>query len=468
MPDNTPIVFGTDGWRARMDGDFNESNVHRVAHAYAAYVLEHGAAKQGVVIGYDCRDRSDIFADLAAGCLSQRGIEVWLSNAACPTPAVSVAITKLRAFGGMVITASHNPAAYNGLKIKDQWGKSASGEITAVVQNNLDKPFNAPAYHRADIKNIDLLQIHRDRLVQAVSLDLIQKQPLRVLVNCLYGSGSGIMKALFHGSALRVTEMNDQRDVTFGGVNPEPLEANVRDMQARMKKQSFDIGLVYDGDADRIGLMDSDGRLLTTQDIFVLLLWHLTEHKKLKGRVVKSFNITDRVERLARRAGCDVTVTPIGFKHIAPYLLEARTIMGGEESGGFAVRYYMPERDGIFCGLLLLEAMTQSGKGIEALLAQAAAEIGESFYQRVDIHLSPAIDKQALIEKIKNPSGMQFASLEIQSVETLDGIKYRFGDGQWILFRFSGTEQLLRIYAEGPSKEWVENLLRQAQEQLKE
>ncbi len=458
-----PIFFGTDGWRARMDGAFHTSNVRRVSQAYAAYVLSQNGAQQGVVVGYDFRQHSENFAVLTAECLAACGIRVWLSPEACPTPAVSVAVLEKKAFGGVMITASHNPAQYNGFKIKDRYGKSAGSEVTGFVETHLDRPLSGLSDAPSTIASLDLKTLYLTRLQGAVDMARIAEQPQKVLVNCLYGSGAGVMAKAFADSKLQVVEMNATRDMHFGGINPEPLEVNVKDMQARMRQEKFDLGLIYDGDADRIGAMTPDGIFLNSQDIYVLLLWHLLQHRHMQGRVVKSFNITDRVDRLARQHGCPLQVTPIGFKQIAPFLLQPDCLIGGEESGGYGVRFYLPERDGIFCGLLLLESMAMGGKGIKALLDQAASEIGATFYHRLDVQLNAGTDPQALMAQFKNPSGMRFANLKIQSVETLDGIKYRFGDGHWILFRFSGTEPLLRIYAEGPQQEAVTLLLDEAQ-----
>ena len=458
------IKFGTDGWRARMDQTYTPANVARVAHAYAQYVCAQEGQRRGIVVGYDNRQDSENFAEQVSEILATYGIRVWLSDAACPTPAVSSYIVDQGAFGGVMITASHNPAQFNGFKIKDHYGKSADPEVTAWVENHIDV---VGAIHelppRPTVVTTSMIGPYTKRLKKSVDLDLIAKQPINILVNCLYGSGGGVMTRLFselsETKSIRITEMNAQRDITFGGINPEPLDYNVRDMQKIMQDQHYDLGLVFDGDADRIGAMMPDGTFLSSQDIYVLLLWHLTRHKKLSGRVVKSFNITDRIDRLAQLTRCPVELTAIGFKHIAPFLLKKDTLIGGEESGGFAMQGYIPERDGIFCGLVLLELLAHSQQSITEIMAEIAQELGSCAYDRYDAHITSNESKDAIVAQVENPSAMEFAGLAIKAIESLDGIKYRFGDGHWILFRKSGTEPLLRIYAEGPDAHAVASLL---------
>ena len=449
-----------------MDQAYTPLNVARVATAYAQYVCAQGGQRKGVVVGYDQRLNSENFAEQVADLLAVYGIRVWLSDAACPTPAVSSYVIEQGAFGGVVITASHNPADFNGFKIKDGFGKSADAEVTQWVEQHMDDAsvgaiHELPLRTRPTVATVSLNASYLNRIKKAVDLELIARQPLNILVNYLYGSGAGLMKLLFpeNQGQVHITEMNAVRDVRFGGINPEPIESNLKDMQKRMRAEHFDLGLVFDGDADRIGALGPGGVFLSSQDIYVLLTWHLAQNKKLSGRIVKSFNITDRLERLAKSRNLPLVVTPIGFKFIAPYLLQVDTLIGGEESGGFGVRYYMPERDGIFCGLLLLEALAMRQQGLSEILADIQAEVGYAAYDRLDLHIESNEKKDALIAQVQAPFKMEFAGLPILAIETLDGIKYRFGDGYWILFRKSGTEPLLRVYAEGPDAESVASLL---------
>ncbi|MCX5748994.1 MAG: phosphoglucomutase/phosphomannomutase family protein [Candidatus Saganbacteria bacterium] len=449
------IKFGTDGWRARIAEDFTFQNVKTVAEAFSLFV---GKASAPVVIGYDNRFLSEHFAGLSAETVVSNGIDVLLAESSCPTPAVSFFVKKYSSPAGIMITASHNPFDWNGFKVKGSFAGSATPEMTKRIEALLDKasPKNTPA---GKIKTFDPKKDYLESVSKMVDLDLISGSGVRVVVDCLFGSGSGYLKTVLK-DLIKIEEINDRRDPLFGGVNPEPITPNLKALIDKCGREKV-VGLALDGDADRIGAVGSDGVFINTHQVFALLLHHLVKNKKMAGSVVKTFNVTHLIDEMCEKYGLRLYVRPIGFKHVCDLMLKEDILIGGEESGGFGIKGHIPERDGILCALLLIELMAAEKKNLEEILADISKEFHRYYYDRVDIRIDDQ-KKNAVMEKLSKAPPKEMASLKVKDIRDMDGIKLIFEDGSWVLLRASGTEPLLRIYCEATRKEDVERLLKEA------
>src|SRR5205809_5641539 len=463
-PTTSSIKFGTDGWRAVIADDFTFTNVRRVAGAIASYVLKHEDASRGVVVGYDTRFGSPLFARAAAEVLADAGIPVLLADDYVPTPAISYAVKNKGAAGGVVITSSHNPWNWNGVKFKAKFGGSATPAIMKVIEDEL-RAGAMPNGRTAPIEEVDLKQAHIRAVCRFADLGLIAKANFTFVVDSMYGSGRGILTNIFEERGIRHIAIRQELNPLFPGINPEPIEPHVALLQETVVKNNCHAGLATDGDADRIGAVAEDGSFVDSHKIFSVLLRWLLERKKWPGEVVRAFNTTRMVDRIAARYGRKLNECCIGFKHIADLMMEREIVMGGEESGGIGYSRYLPERDGILNCLLLANVMAQERKPLGQLVADLQREYGPHYYGRRDMHI-PEDVKQKAIQRARSDGTKRLGSYSVLKKEGLDGIKFFLdastnGNGAeaWVLFRASGTEPLLRVYAEAASTELVSDIL---------
>ena len=470
----TKIVFGTDGWRARVAADFTFDNVRRCARAVAEYVVGRGEQSKGVVIAYDRRFVSEDSAAAAAEVVLAHEIPVALAAEAVPTQMSSFEVVQRKSAAGIVITASHNPWTDNGFKVKSPTGAAASPEMLAAIEALLAADAGKPIPRRplADAEAAGLLERfdpyagYVKFIRPNVDLDRLAAADLSALVDPLYGSGAGWIPRLLAGGRIRVSEIHSERNPYFGGVNPEPIPPNVDDALAKLAGGGFDLGLFLDGDADRCGLADERGTFISTLQIYGLLMYYLVEHRGLRAPVVKTVNETSMAERLGERYGVPVYEVPVGFKYIGPKMIETGAMMGGEESGGFGFGMHLPERDGIFTDLMLLDLFVCERAAGRWPASKAIAHLheiaGPSSYRRVDIHFDQAIYpalKVRLLAELPDRAPAALAGRPVvrtQPLSTNDGFKFFADDGSWLLVRFSGTEPLVRVYTEASSSAAVD------------
>jgi phosphomannomutase len=453
----TQIKFGTDGWRAIIAEDFTYKNLDRVAQATAEYWKSHPVEGAGmrVVVGYDRRFLSEQFAKRTAEVLAGNGFEVILTNAPTPTPAVSYAVKALQAVGGVMITASHNPPIFNGFKIKAHFGGSADPVLCQAVEAKLDRaPVQsrpmAEAVKQRQIVLKDIRPMHFAALKKRVDFPLIAQSGLRFAHEALFGVGAGCFDELLAGTSCKVTTLSGEHDPNFGGINPEPVYQNYARSAAYLKKHPHDICLVTDGDADRVGGMDGKGNPLSTHQIICLLLRHFVVHRKGRGRVVKALTTTSMVDKMCAAYGLELVETGVGFKYICSEMLKGDVLLGFEESGGIGFPKHVPERDGILAGMMLLEMLATEKKPLPKLLDSLAREFGPHHYARNDTHF-PLEKRAALMDFCKTNPPARLGKSPLREVKSFDGVKFLAEDGSWLMLRGSGTEPVLRIYAEGKS-----------------
>ncbi len=456
------IKFGTDGWRGVIGEDFTFENVRRVAAAIGEYVREESEPARGLVVGYDTRFLSAECAHATAETVAAAGIPVVLADRPTPTPALSYAVVARHASGGIVITASHNPYCWNGVKFKAPYGGSASAEIVQRIEARLHKLHRArrhpPNATNAPIEKADLLSGYLERLKTLVHLERIRASGRRIALDPMYGAAAGCLSRLFEEAGIPFCEIHSEPNPLFPGLNPEPIEPHVADLRLAVLRGGYDAGFATDGDADRIGAIDRDGSFIDSHKIFSLLLKHLAEDLKQEGEVVKTFSTSRMIDKQAAKYGFPLHVTPIGFKYICELMLERDVLIGGEESGGISVRGHLPERDGILNSLLLAELIADRGRTLGELVAELHTEFGPHFYDRVDLEIERSAAAR-LVRQAGRFKGKSVAGLRVTRVEDLDGVKMLFGDSSWMLVRASGTENVLRLYAEAPSREQVRALL---------
>jgi phosphomannomutase len=456
------IKFGTDGWRGLIADDFTFTNVRRVAGAIARYVREESDPERDLIVGYDTRFLSAEFARATAEVLAAEGMQVWLVGAATPTPAVSYAVVSGKTAGAVMITASHNPYHWNGMKFKAPYGGSASPAIIHRIEVHLRRlDRHRPPRRRskpAPIQTVDLVTPYLERLKSLVHLDLIRSAGQKFVIDPLYGAGRGCVARLLEESGIACREIHSEHNPLFPGLNPEPIEPHVADLRRAVVEGDYDAGFATDGDADRIGAIDRSGGFVDSHKIFSILLQHLARDLEMRGEVVKTFSTTQMIDKLARKYDLPLHITPIGFKYISELMLTRDILIGGEESGGIGIKGHLPERDGILNTLLLAEVMAEKRKTLGELVEDLNREFGPHFYGRVDleVELSAA---QRLVKHVGRGKFRKVAGLRVTAVEDLDGAKLCFGDSAWLLVRASGTENLLRLYAEAPSPEQVKELL---------
>ncbi len=437
------------------------------AQAVANYLKQSGLAKQGLIIGYDTRFASEDFASAAAEVIAGNEIKVHLCPRATPTPVISFGTLAQKAGGAIVITASHNPAIWNGFKYKTQNGAGAPDDVTAEIERNVSRILNtkkvkqvplAKALEQGSVEYLDLAPIYFQQVAKLVDLDELRQARLKVIVDSMYGSGAGYLKALLSGGASEIVEINSERNPLFPGIRPEPIAANLAKLSATVKEKGADVGVATDGDADRLGIMDEKGRFLTTLQVFALLCLYLLEVRGERGPIVKTITTTSMLYRLGEIFDVPVRETPVGFKYVAPIMMAENALIGGEESGGFGFRGHAPERDGILSILYFLDLMVKTGKNPSQLIDYLFSKVGPHHFNRVDIEF-PESERQAIIRRIKqNPPG-DIDGVKVVKFDTADGFRFILADNTWLLIRFSGTEPLLRVYAESSTPARVEKLL---------
>ena len=460
------IRFGTDGWRAVIANEFTFANLERVAQAYASFLSSNNRAKESplVVIGFDRRFLSEHFAQRSAEVMAGNGLRIAVFSEAQPTPVISWAVKDLQAAGGIVITASHNPATFNGFKIKAPWGGSAAPETTAEVEKLVDK--TAPRTTEIRDPNESVLapavERYREQIDSYIDLDRIRSTSNRVIVDPMHGSGGRWVESFLTGGILEVETIREWRDPLFGGVNPEPIDQNLLPLKSRVLQTGAIAGVATDGDADRVGAVDELGQTMTMHDVVPLLLLHLARQRKMSGAVVVTISQSVLTKRIASAMGLQLHETAIGFKYIADFMLKEDILIGAEESGGIGVKGHIPERDGILNSLLFLEAVATSGKPPSVMLEDLHREFGEFRFGRRDFHMAVSRG-QDLVTRLAEKPPTEIAGYDVIGVQTLDGTKVLFEDESWLLFRQSGTEPVLRIYSEATSFEKRDALLNAGQ-----
>ena len=468
-PAATKIVFGTDGWRAKIADDYTFVNVRRCAQAVAEYVDARGEGARGIVFAYDRRFASEHFAAAAAEVVLAHDIPIAFAAHAVPTQMSSFEVVQRKAAAGIVITASHNPWTDNGFKVKSPPGAAAGPEMLADIEARIaagegkaieTRPF-ADAEAAGLVELYDSFDAYRQFISPNLDLDRLRAADVDVLVDPLFGSGATWIPRLLAGGRIRVTELHSERNPYFGGINPEPIPPNVDEALRTIAKGRYDLGLLLDGDADRAGAADERGTFITTLQIYALLMYYLVEHRGLRAPVVKTVNETSMAERLGERYGVAVHEVPVGFKYVGPKMIETGAMMGGEESGGYGFGMHLPERDGIFADLMLLDLFLCERDAGRWPASKAIAHLheiaGPSSYRRLDVHFDravyPALKDRLLVElPQKAPHDLDGRPVvRTQTLSTNDGFKFFADDESWLLIRFSGTEPLVRVYTEAVS-----------------
>jgi phosphomannomutase len=460
------VKFGTDGWRGIIADDFTYANVRVAASAIAHYVLRQEDATHGVCIGYDTRFGSKSFAKVVAEVLSGAGIPVQLANGITPTPALSFAVRGRGAAGGVMITSSHNPAEWNGVKYKASYGGSGKPSIISAIEGYLDEPLELAAV-TGKIEKVDFNPEYIEAITAFVDLDAIKASGYKFLIDTMYGAGRGVIAGIFTKAGIPFVEMRNEINPAFPGINPEPILPHIKETQVRVVEEKCDAGFITDGDADRIGAVDEHGNVVDAHKIFSILLKWLLDRKGWPGDVTRAFNTTKMLDRIAAKYGRTLHEHGIGFKYVCDLMLEKEILIGGEESGGVGISRHLPERDGLLNALLLANVMADEKKTLGQLVAALQTEFGEHQYDRIDMHITEEL-KQSAIARAK--AGVsEIAGLKVLKTETLDGIKFFLENPAcaskpnaaetWLLLRASGTEPLLRVYCESCSVESVAQVL---------
>lgn len=463
-----PIHFGTDGWRAVIAEGYTFENVRWVSRAVAQYLLENEDFHKGIIVGFDCRFLSDRFARAAAEEVAAAGIPVRLASTFAPTPAIALAVRQRQAAGAIVITASHNPWQWNGFKFKASYGGSADPAIIKKIEANL--PDTVTSVHKgraAAVESCDLVGPYLHHIESVVNLKRIAQRNFLFIADPMYGAARGCIKTLCAGAGIRCEEIHPQADPCFDGIHPEPIEPHINELSQAVVRSRADAGFATDGDADRVGAVDRTGQFIDSHQIFSILLRYLVEARGMRGGVVKSFSATKLLDLLAKKHALPLYETPIGFKYICDRMLSDDILIGGEESGGIGIPALGgPERDGVLNAMVLAEAMAHYGKSLGEMVADLHREFGPYHYGRVDLELRPG-QKERAMASVSARDLQQFAGLRVERREDLDGIKMYLENGAWLLVRPSGTEPLLRVYSEAPSRQLVAEVLGRAEDFLR-
>jgi len=462
------IKFGTDGWRAIIAKDYTVDNVKRVSEATAKWMLKRQMNK--LVVGYDCRFGGKMFSLVSASVFANFGIKVFMSDKFASTPMVSLAVTKLKADLGVVITASHNPPSYNGFKLKSNFGGPTLPDDIAEVESLIPDTCLGTMQSEKEmlekdlLEYVDLEQLYFDHVEANFDLDLIKSSGLVLAYDGMYGAGQDIVRRLFPEAHLLHCDYNP----SFMGQAPEPIARNLKELSAYIKNDSaINLGLANDGDADRIGLFDEDGEFVDSHHILLLLLYYMYEYKKLRGKVVVTFSVTNKMKQLAALYDCEFLVTKIGFKYIAGIMTTDDVLVGGEESGGLAVKGHIPERDGVWIGLMIMEFMAKTGKSLKQLTQDIYEKVGSFKFDRDDLHITEDL-KMSILERCAAGEIKKIGDKDVISTETIDGYKFFLSDHEWIMVRPSGTEPVMRVYAQASNSAEVRNLLDAAHKSLQE
>ncbi|MBK9730170.1 MAG: phosphoglucomutase/phosphomannomutase family protein [Chitinophagaceae bacterium] len=463
----TPIKFGTDGWRAIIAQDYTVDNVTRVAYATALWIKKNYPEPK-VLIGYDCRFGGQLFAETTAKVMCANGVKVFLAEGFVSTPMVSMGTKHFGAGMGVVITASHNPPSYNGFKLKSEAGGPSSPAIIAEVERMIPDTIEVAtvsltAYESGGLlEYVDLETLYVDLVRKNFDLDGINNSNVIVAYDAMYGAGQNVIPQVLKSPILLHCDYNP----SFKGQAPEPLDRNLQELASLIKNSPQNVcGWATDGDADRIGMYDEDGNFVDAHHIILLLIHYLHKYKNMNGKVVVAFSVSDKVKKMCLKYGLPIEVTQIGFKYISEKMVKEDVLVGGEESGGIAVKGHIPERDGIWDGLILLEFMAKTGKTMKQIIQEVYDVVGSFSFDRLDLHLDEAL-KQQIVQNCKENKYTSFGKYTVQRVEDIDGFKYHFSDNEWIMIRASGTEPLLRVYGEAPTKAEVTELLQTAKKAL--
>ncbi len=450
------IKFGTDGWRGIISKEFTFENLKRVAVAHGLALREEGAKR--VVIGYDLRFLSEEYGKFTAEILAGMGFEVVLSDGFCPTPAVSHATKYGKFNAGIVITASHNVGKYNGYKVKESFGGAARTEITKKIEEKIPQAENYPV-KKGEFKTQDLNTPYVEGVRRQLELSLFNEKEVKIVHDPMYGAQQGLMYRALLGTKAQITEIHAYRDPLFGGKHPEPIvEKNITVLMEKVRAVGADVGIANDGDGDRVGIVDERGNFVNSQVVFALLLLHILRNRgKRDGIVVKTVSSGYLVDRVCRKFGVELLEVPVGFKNISEVLFKEKVLFGGEESGGYALIDYLPERDGLLMGLLIVEKMLAEGKTVSQMVEELFREFGTAYYKRIDLPVSQ--EEREALERLKENPPKEWKGLKVKRVLTIDGVKITFENDSWILFRPSGTEPVFRVYAESPDEETTRELL---------
>ncbi len=456
----TKIKFGTDGWRAIIAEDYTVENVARVAYATAIW-LKQKFEKPEIVIGHDCRFQGELFVETTVKVMVSQGIAVKMAKGFVSTPMVSLATVKKGCSLGIVITASHNPPAYNGFKLKSHFGGPLAPELVQEIEDiipaNNPIDLNTISIDVPAVETVDIETEYVDHVRANFDIEAIEKSGLKLAYDAMYGAGQNALKRILPN----IEFLHCERNPTFHGIAPEPIAKNLQELEAFIKNRGdIDCALATDGDADRIGLYNSKGEFVDSHHIILLLVHYLKKYKGLDGKVVAAFSTTPRVKTMADFYKLPYEVVKIGFKYIAGIMVEEDVLVGGEESGGIATKGHIPERDGIWMGLIIWEFMAKSGKSLEDLIQEVYNIVGAFQFERNDLHLTEN-KKQEIIQKCKTNAYTQFGEYAVKEIQTIDGFKYFFDDQRWVMIRPSGTEPVLRTYAEAPTMEEVREILKQ-------
>jgi phosphomannomutase len=457
------IKFGTDGWRGIIAEDFTFANARTVAAAIARYVVRGEDAQKGVLVGYDHRFASDRIAAAVAEVVSATGTPVWLADKPCPTPAISLLVRQRQAAGGMVVTASHNPYSWNGVKYKASYGSSALPSVVAQIETELAivEASSAPPLppRKELIQPLEPRAPYLDTIEKLIDWQRLRDAKFRFVVDPMHGSAAGLLKELFSRNGVVCDEIRGTRDPRFGGVHPEPIEPHIDALRKAVLAGQYDAGLAADGDGDRIGAIDRDGTFIDPHQIFALMVWHLIGTRKLPGDIAKTFSVTKLIDKLAAKFNRKLYETPIGFKYICELMLQQDILIGGEESGGIGTSLYLPERDASVSALFLAELMAWHGKSLGELLTLLHAEFGEFHYGRIDLDVKPG-QKEKAIANFTSEKTKRIDNWNVNRRENMDGIKLYLGNIGWVMVRASGTENLLRIYCESSHADTTKRVLR--------
>ncbi|MEA3442278.1 MAG: phosphoglucomutase/phosphomannomutase family protein [Chloroflexota bacterium] len=460
------IKFGTDGWRAIIAEDFTFDNVRICAQGVADYLRRSGFEEKGLVIGYDTRFASEDFAAAAAEVIAGNDIKVHLCLKPAPTPVISYTTTATKSAGAIIITASHNPGSWNGFKYKTQDGTSAPGEVTGEMERDIAglaiKQVKRLALERALKKGLvdylDPFPAYSEQLSRLIAIEELRRQKLKIIVDSMYGAGIGYTRTLLQKGNMEVREIHAERNPLFPGIQPEPIAKNLGQLSKLILEQKADVGFATDGDADRIGIIDEKGNFLNQHQVFALLCLYLLEVRGERGAIVKTLTSTNMLSLLGKIFDVPVYETAVGFRYVAPVMMRENALIGGEESGGYGFRGHIPERDGILAGLYFLDFMGKTGRTPSQLLDYLYSKVGPHYYDRSDFHF-PASRRRAIMDRLASVSPGSLAGVEVARMDTTDGFRFWLRDDSWLLVRFSGTEPLLRIYAEAESQSKVRELL---------
>lgn len=469
------IRFGTDGWRAVIADTFTFENVRQVSQAVADYVnkTHEGSEPPQVVVGYDTRFLSDRFAIETARVLAGNNIVTWLTRTDSPTPAISYNVKNLGADAGVVITASHNPPRYNGFKLKASYGGSATAEQCQLVEEEMSlmerqsRGPNIMDYQRAldagMIRRFDPSWSYYQHLATLIDLDKLSEGEMKVVADAMWGAGRGAFPSILARTRTHISEIRGSLNPGFGGIHPEPIMRHLGELVAAVQREQADVGLATDGDADRIGAIDARGNFIDPHHVLALTLRYLVEVKEQRGDIVKTISTTMMVDALAKKHNLKLHVTPVGFNHIADLMMHGDVLVGGEESGGISLRGHIPEGDGILMGLMILEIMAHYKTPLHEIVANLQANYGPAHYARIDVQVDHQRPKKQIVGQLEACVPEKLAGESIARIDKLDGIKFILSDESWLLIRPSGTEPILRIYAEARSPEMVKQLLEDGQ-----